>query len=234
MKNLTGLPQASTLETCSDDFLEVLGTLVHKLSQPLTSLQGTVEVALMGELDVAECRRILEISLQETQRMAKALSALRAVLEMEGAGSQTQPLSWTRTIENMLEEAASIDEDYCPRLVSAVQGEVWVKASPRLLQLATARLIGGAVRVARDRRAVRIILSVAAETASLTVCEDHVSSGSGGASGLETRSPSGKPVLEDIDRWVVSRAIECQGGRLNVSQTSESRFYQLNVPLATP
>ena len=235
MKNPTGLPVGSALGTCGDDFLEILGTLAHNLSQPLTSLQGTIEIALMDQLDVAECRLLLENSLQETRRMAETLDALRDVLEMERVGGETQPVSWTQIIEKILEEGASSNKADCPQLISNVKGEVWVRANPQHLNLATTRLIGGAARGARRRRRVRMVLSVSAEEASLAVFEDGTPLDTEGVSGLETPSPSGKPALGELDKWIVSRAIERQGGRLNVSQTSEACFcYQLNLPLATP
>ncbi len=207
--------------------------LAHRLSQPLTSLRGSIEVALMGELDETECRRVLELSLQESCRMAETLETLRDILEMEGAGEQVQPVSWTRSVEKLLEQAASVDKDRCPRLVSEVK-EVWVNASPQHLDIATARLIGGAIRAARSRREVRVSLSIRGETACLSVCEEGAPSEADAVAG---RFPSTfiqeGSVLEGLDKWVVRRAIERQGGRLKVSQVSETcRCYQLYLPLA--
>ncbi|HXH49586.1 MAG TPA: HAMP domain-containing sensor histidine kinase [Terriglobia bacterium] len=235
MKNPTGLPPASASRTCGDDFLEILGSLAHKLSQPLTSLHGTVEVALMGELDVTECRRILEISLQETQRMAEALEALRYVLEMERVGGDIQPVSWTRIIEKILGDVGSVDKNNQPHLVNQAKGEVWVKANPQHLNLATARLLGRAVRVARRGNVVRIILSVDTEKASLAVFEEGVPQDAEDANGLEPPKTSENHVLGELDRWIINRAIERQGGRLNVNKTSETCLcYQLTLPLAAP
>jgi len=234
MTKFTELPPATVPEADRDDFLEVLRMLAHRLSQPLTSLRGSVEVALMGELDEADCRRILELSLQESHRMAGILETLRAVLEMEGGGVQVQPVSWTRSIEKLLEQAALVDKDRCPRLVSEVE-DVWVKASPQHLDMVTARLIGGAIRAARSRREVRVSLSVRGETACLSVCEEDAPSEADDVAG---RFPSAftqeSSVLGGPDKWIVRRAIERQNGWLKVSQVSETcRCYQLNLPLAT-
>jgi signal transduction histidine kinase len=235
MKNLTGLPLASGLGTYGNDFLEILGIMAHKLSQPLTSLHGTVEVALMGELDVAECRHILEVSLQETQRMAENLEALRDALEVERVGAELQPVSWTRIIVSILEDAASVDKDKRPHLVNRAKGEVWVKANPYHLNLATTRLIAGASRVVRRGNMVRIILSVDREGASLTVFEEAVPQNGEDANGVEPPITSEKHVLGEVDRWIVSRAMERQGGRLTVSQTSKTGLCsQLSLPLAAP
>jgi len=234
MVDYTRLPLATVPEADSDDFLEVLGMLVHRLSQPLTTLRGSIEVALMGEMDASECRQVLELSLQESHRIAEILGALRDVLEMEGAAEQVRTVSWTQSVEKLLEEAASVDKEGCPWLVSEMR-EVWVKASPQHLDTATARLIGGAIRAARARREVRICLSARAGTACLSVCEEGAPPEiEAAANGLSANFVPEKPVLGGLDKWVVRRAIEHQGGRLRVSQVSETcRCYQLHLPLAT-
>lgn len=235
MTNFDRLHRPGSWKRRKDDFLEVLGALAHKLSQPLTSLQGTVEVALMGEMDVKECRRILEISLQETQRMAETLEALRDIVEMERTGIQVQPVSWTAVIEETLEAAAYTGPVDRPRLVNEVRGEVWVNASPQRLTLATSRLIGGAVRANRGGRAVRIVLSVVKETASLKVFEECTPAGDQGVNGPGTPGDSAKPVLDKLERWVLNRSVECQGGRLSVTQISQtSRCYRIDLSLAPP
>jgi len=235
MKNNKGLPRPGGWAGRKDDFLELLGSIAHKLSQPLTSLRGTVEVGLMGEMDVQEYRRILEISLQETQRVAETLEALRDIVEMERAGVQAQPLAWTAVIEEALQHTAQADQVDRPRLVSEARGEVWVKASPQRLTLATTRLIAGAVRANRDGHAVRIILSVAKETASLKVLEQCAPAAEQGVHRPGTPGATAKPVLGELEKWILSRAVECLGGRLSVEQSSQtSRCYQLELPLASP
>lgn len=231
MKERTRPPLATPLETGGDDLLEFLRILAHRMSQPLTSLRGTVEVALLGDLDESECRRVLKISLQESQRMAEILQALRDVLDMEGAAEQVQPLSWTQNVEKLLEEAASGDKEGCPRFVSEVKDEVWVRASPRHLHTATARLIGGAIRAARARREVRVSLSVREETACLSVWEGAAPLAAGRFSPAYIQE---SPILEGLGQWVVRRAIEHQGGWLKVSPVSEGcRCYELSLPLVT-
>lgn len=218
-----------------DDPLEALRILAHRLSQPLTSLRGSVEVALMGELDEAECRRVLEISLQESHRMAEILGTLRDVLEMEGDSEPVRPVSWTRSVSRLLEEAASADQDGCPRIVSEVKDDVWVRANPQHLDAATARVVHGAIRAARSRREVRVSLSVREETACLSVCEQGAPSEADAASGRvpATFNQEGS-ILDELDQWIVRRAIERQGGWLKVSQVSGTcRCYRLNLPLAT-
>ena len=64
MTDHTRPPLATLIEEDAGDFLEVLRMLAHRLSQPLTTLLGSIEVALSGEMDESECRKVLELSLQ--------------------------------------------------------------------------------------------------------------------------------------------------------------------------
>lgn len=234
MSDHTRLPRATAVEADSDDFLEVLRMLAHRLSQPLTALRGSIEVALMGEMDESECRQVLELSLQESHRMAEILEALRDVLEMEGGDKHVEPVSWTQCVEKFLEEAACARVDLCPHFVCDMKEKVWVKVSPLLLDTATARLIGGASRAARAGREVQVRLSTRGETACLSVSEEGAPTVTEvAANEFSTPFIPEKPLLGGLDKWVVRRAIERQGGRLRVSRISETcQSYQLHLPLA--
>ena len=163
--------------------------------------------------------------------MAETLDALRDVLETEGTCEEVNPISWTQSVEKLLEDVELVDKDY---LVSDLQAEVWVKASPQHLHTATARLVGGAVRVAHQKRVVRIDLSIQDETGCLSVCEEGLSPDAKyGASASEPFLPSEPLKLGTLDEWIVRRAIERQGGWLKIGRTfGTASCYQLNLPLA--
>jgi signal transduction histidine kinase len=66
-----------------EDLLQNLSELTHQLSQPLTSLHGHLELALMVEMDEAEWRRTLQQALEETDRITDTLRTLRGLLDAE-------------------------------------------------------------------------------------------------------------------------------------------------------
>ena len=192
--------------------------LAHRLSQPLTSLRGSVEVALMGEVDESEFRQVLETLLRESHRMAEILEALREILDLEGAGEQVQTVSWTRTIKKLLEESPLVDGNEGLQLISNVKEDIWVEARPQHLAAATARLIGRAIQAARGNRGVQISLSAFAETACLSVCEEgEPSGGPAGVNGHQPPFSSDRLETADLDEWVVCRAIDRQGGLFKIS-----------------
>ena len=221
-----------SIQKPAGDFVEVLRMLTHSLSQPLTSLHGSVEVALMGELNESECRQTLELSLQESHRMAEILEVLRDVVEMEGSSEGPASVSWTQSVKNLLQKAALVGEGKCLSLVSGLQSEVRVKARPQQLEKATARLIGRAVKAVGEERWAQIRLSLRAKTACLSVCEEGGSLESC-AGGCQMHSTTGSMETAGLEEWIIRRAIEHQGGWYEVIQVSGTRrCYQLNLPVA--
>lgn len=233
MMHVIELPLADTSEKTRDEFMEVLRTLAHKLSQPLTCLRGAAEVALMGEIKESECREVLEQSLEETQRIAETLELLRDVVETEGSEERVQAVNWKWSIKKLLQDTASSDENCSLHFFCSVMDEVWVKASGPSLDIATRRLLGWANK--RGRKAsVRILLSVGEETACLSVCEDGLSPKANPAEKTRAMHPSAVTLEpEDPEWWMIRRAVERQGGWLkNISMPGGGCCYQLYLPLA--
>ncbi|MEJ2008479.1 MAG: HAMP domain-containing sensor histidine kinase [Acidobacteriota bacterium] len=221
-------------EKARGELVEVLRILAHKLSQPLTCLRGSVEVALMGELKEPECRRVLEQSLEESYRMAQTLETLRDVLEMEGPGEDIQPVPWKKIVGKLLEEAASAEENCPPQLICDAPDEVWVKASTQQLDTVTRRLLSRAIREASGKQTVRMMLSTYGETACLSICDEGL------PSVAETMDKDGQACSQeetlepdDLEWWMIRRAIGLQGGRLEVDCMSNiGHSYKLYLPLA--
>lgn len=233
MKDQSSVSLAGALETTDEDFLELLRMLAHRLSQPLTSLRGSIEVALMGQLDVSECKGVLKLSLQESHRMAEALETLREVLELESTGEPVQPVSWTREVEELLEDGAPSGRNCGNQLLATLQENIWVNTSRPQLGAATARLIAGAIRAARKGRLVRVSLSAVEGSARLAVCEEDASPDVEAGS-LSSPKALEAQVLAGLDRCVVRRAIERHGGRLTINQNQDACCYILSLPLAMP
>lgn len=234
--NVIDRPSASTSEKARDEFVEILGILAHKLSQPLTCLRGSVEVALMVEISEAECREVLEQSLEESHRMAEILGMLRDVLEVEVFKDQIRPVSWRRSIEETFKEVVPDGGNCSLQFVSAANDEVWVNASPQLLDMVTRRLLKRAIKVAQENTPVRFELSSCNETACLSICEGNLFP-EAETMGKESQPQSLQETVSaaDFEVWLVRRAIKRQRGWLKVNSRSDaSRCCRLYLPLAFP
>jgi len=109
-----------------------------------------------------------------------------------------------------------------------------VKASFHPLDLATERLLSGAIGAARGNHDVRIELSGHGEMACLSVNEAGILDNPNAV--VYGMPPPPIPELlppGGLDEWIIRRAIERQGGWLDVVRISESELcYRLNIPLA--
>jgi len=54
------------------------GTFLHQLSQTLTSLHGTLELALLVELDAQDYRRVIQQSLGQAETLVRLFKSYRA------------------------------------------------------------------------------------------------------------------------------------------------------------
>lgn len=234
--NVIELPLSCTPEKTGDEFVNVLRTLVHKLSQPLTCLRGSVEVALLGEIRELECREVLEQSLEESHRMAQTLELLRDVLESESSelNDCVQPSSWRHSIEKSLQESMLLKECCGLQFVCDAMDEVWVKASEHALDTAMRRLLDWVIKRRNGRTPARIVLAVDRDAACLSVCVDGspYKAKRAGKTGQKD-FPAGTLESEDPELWTVRRTIERQGGRLEISRIHGTDCnYQFYLPMA--
>lgn len=233
--NVIELPVASPPEKARDELVEVLQLLTHKLSQPLTCLRGSVEVALMGEMNGSEYRQVLQESLEESHRMAEALGTLRDVLEIEGSGEDSQLVSWRQNIKDALKQASAADGDCCIPFTCDVEDEVWVNADPYRLAAITQRFIKHLTKNGTRQHEVRLRLSVSSETACLSIFEEDTPLNITAPKTEGADIPGEAVAPEELDWWIVRRTIERYGGWAKCDQISKTgRCYQLNLPLVHP
>lgn len=236
VKNLIGVRKSDESKTNNDEFVAILGRLAHALSQPLTSLRGSVEVALMGELNEPECRKVLELVLQESHRLGASLETLREVLDLRDSSGEIQAVSWKNSIARVLKEVSSSEQNVLPGLVSSLEDDIWVNANPEQLDIATRKLIGGVVKASGGKEVIRVGLSVRGKAACLSVCCGYLPAYMGLIAD-EEQAPMSPALLEEggLDWWIIRHAIERQGGWLNVSGKPETGLcFELNLPLASP
>lgn len=82
---------ASSVRKSEHSLPQLMLEQVHKMSQPLTALQGTVELALFSEHTVEGYRAALEESLEQLTRLSDIVSSLRDLVDahVESTGTRT-------------------------------------------------------------------------------------------------------------------------------------------------
>ena len=85
---------------------DVLGALLHSLSQPLTSLRCSLELSLdqAAEAD----RTAMEIALQQTERIIGIIELMRAYLDAGQADMETHPIPLEHGLRKLVDDLASV------------------------------------------------------------------------------------------------------------------------------
>lgn len=135
---------------------DLIAAAVHRMSQPLTVLRGTVELALRRGATAEDRRASLEVALRETERLTALLEALRALAGSEPAASATP--------QGLREAAALVAEELAPlaaargiRLEAGAElsAPPRLESAPRALCQALLDLAGAALDRAQTRLQLR-------------------------------------------------------------------------------
>ena len=89
---------------------DVLGELVHSLSQPLTSLRCSLELSLdLSPGEAAEQRQEgVLAALQQTEKVIGMVQLIREYLDVEQPGPKTPSSALAPALEGVVEELSSI------------------------------------------------------------------------------------------------------------------------------
>ena len=92
---------------------DVLGELLHSLSQPLTGLRCSLELSLQLPLDlsveqVAEQQASVAVALQQTEKVIGMIQLMREYIDAEHPGPETCPVALEPALRSVIEELSSI------------------------------------------------------------------------------------------------------------------------------
>ena len=91
---------------------DVLGELLHSLSQPLTSLRCSLELSL--ELSIEEVaeqqQESISAALQQTEKVIGMIQLMREYLDAEQPGPEAYPVALAPAMRSVIEELSSIAE----------------------------------------------------------------------------------------------------------------------------
>lgn len=120
----------------------------HLLSQPMTALQCSLELALIGSAGPEELRTSIECALENAERLRKRLLLVRELADASDAGDTSQPVQLEDILAEVLEQLQPLLESaglapavsLCPVLVVGERSRL----SRAFLYLFESLLVAGA------------------------------------------------------------------------------------------
>jgi signal transduction histidine kinase len=224
------------VEKSREWLLEVFAAHIHRISQPLTALQGVVELALLKDCNAAECREVLEDSLEQLERLRQGVAALRDLAETErDANPAGQPFPLIEIVGRTAEVAGVLAESSGATVEIETQGDFHVFARAGRLELALHEVIRMALRrLGRDaslRVSFRSLPGFAC--VSLADASRPLPAAIPQASLAPARGPdAGRDEAGGWDWTVARRMVELAGGRFE-GRTGAASTWVVSVFLPT-
>jgi hypothetical protein len=137
---------------------DVLGELLHSLSQPLTSLRCSLELSLELSPEEVEEQQSVSVALQQTERVIGMVQLMREYLDAEQPGSETCRVPLAPVLRSVIGELSSIAVVRDIRLRRAGTCTATLPVPEARLRLALQYLIGALIEAQPPGGTVMLML----------------------------------------------------------------------------
>lgn len=222
---------------------EFAGHVSHELRTPLQAMQGETELALLSQAPLGECRRVMESSLEEIDRLNRMIRSL-LVLAQADAGEVTprlEPMDMNELVRDLVEQMQVVAASRGIELRAFTSSPVPLLADPLRMRQMMLNLIdnalkytpaGGRIEVRVERQ--QLIAKVRVKDSGVGIGPDdlpHIFERFYRAEKSRTRSGNidgcglGLPIV----KWVA----ETHGGSVEVSSLpGQGSDFVVSLPLA--
>ncbi len=226
--------QAQLCRACSAG----LAAIIHRLSQPLTALRGSLELGLLTEGSGEDDRLALKEALAHADHLVGLLASLRELVEAGDSSGPAEPISLDQLVKEESEEMRPWAESRGSTLVIKSQGDLYVRANPRWLRHAVSQVIHRAIDRGPQGGTVLLTLARSNREARLEVKDSGPATSPGGFDHLSRASSLGELFSEaskrDTLEWAIAKRIfEVQGGAARVeSEPGQGCCFRASLPMA--
>jgi signal transduction histidine kinase len=235
---LESLPRGKPAGPIRRDCRECLGAVAHRLSQPLTALRGSMELALWVERSAAEYHAALEQSLDLTDHLVRWIAGLRDLAESAAPCPALERVALGELVGTAVEELRPLAESRGLVLTFGRSGKAYVRAHPERLREALLRILHHALKSSPEGGAVRITVSVFEGMASLAIFDERPVARPGESDPWREASTLGRAFSEaakadNLDAAIAQCLVEAMGGTIQVEcGVAQGCCLQFRLPLA--
>lgn len=154
---------------------DVLGELLHSLSQPLTSLRCSLELSLDRSIEevAGQPQATFAVALQQTEKVIGMIGLMREYLDAEQLGPTTLSSHLAATLRNVIEELSSIASVRGVRLCLVGTCAATMPVAESRLRLALQYLISSMIEAQSVGGKVMLLLGEGPAAAVLRVEGEH-------------------------------------------------------------
>jgi signal transduction histidine kinase len=207
---------------------EVLGELLHSLSQPLTTLRCSLELSID---EVAEQQQAsVSAALQQTEKVIGMIQLMREYLDAEQPGSDVHVVALAPAVRAVVEELASVAAPRGIKLTLAGTCTASVPVPEPRLRLALQYLLFALIEAARADSEITLVLEEGSSESVLRVeCEKGTRLRDDGARGAHSKGDSVSGTLGKVRLAIASRMLETAGAFLTFERGNRPGF-GLRIP----
>jgi signal transduction histidine kinase len=207
---------------------EVLGELLHSLSQPLTSLRCSLELSID---EVAERQQAtVSVALQQTEKVIGMIQLMREYLDAEQPGSEAHPVALAPAVRTVVDELSSIAALCGIKLILGGTCTANVPVPEPRLRLALQYLLSTLIDAAREDSKISLVLEEGSSESVLRVqCEKGAQRQDDNARGPHPKRDSVNGTLGKVRLAIASRVLETAGAFLAIADGDRPGFV-LRIP----
>lgn len=147
----------------------LLAVVAHRLSQPLTALRGTLELARLKARSAAEYRTAVEKALESAERLAWLVQAMRELAEADAPAGEPVPVMLDQVTGSVLENLRPIAEARAISLESRIETGVLARTYPERLYEVLLKVVHYSIFHSPEGKTVRLELRAVQEGAEWSV-----------------------------------------------------------------
>jgi len=221
-----GDSRAQDPEPGQGEWVPLLAAIVHRLSQPLTALRGTLELARLKAKSVPEYRAAVEKALESADRVAWLLQELRELAEANAPMGELVLTNLDEVTGSVLEDLRPLAATRGVLIESRLERSLEARTYPEHLYQALLKVVHHAILRSPEGKAVRVELrsvpdgsqwAIADEGAPFPLAETELSLNSL-FSAQSLAGGSGETVLALV---TAKQFIEALGGSLSLQYSAE-------------
>ncbi|MBI3405638.1 MAG: HAMP domain-containing histidine kinase [Acidobacteria bacterium] len=214
---------------------EFLSAISHQMSQPLTALRGTLELAMLKKSSDPAAQRVFQDTLVQADRIVQLTRSLRELAEAEQSWDSTKQTPLSVVLGEVSLDMRPVAASQGVRLEVSGPGEVYVTANPQRIQQAVLYLIGHCIQVSGGGGSVKIELEQSETEAILHIhrtgkpYEPHEMDGLFEPF-LHTRGASEEEDQDRVRLAIAKRIIEAAHGNISVDSITTGATFHVNLP----